>query len=103
MQLTNNLPSFRTFQFTVGDSPVTIGRDKQCSINVSEDKAFSRIQSSIIYDKEEKLWYVADGNGVKQSTNGTWVYANRSFKLEDKCQIKIGDSKIKVTFLKKSR
>lgn len=51
---------------------ITIGRDSKCNIIFNGDKAFSKIQTTFIYDKDLKVWRIKDGNQDKPSTNGTW-------------------------------
>ena len=34
----------------------------------------SKIQCNIEYNSNEKKFYLNDGNGKKESTNGTWVF-----------------------------
>jgi len=36
------------------------------------DKAFSKIQTTFMFDKEMNCWKVKDGTREKNSTNGTW-------------------------------
>ena len=51
---------------------VTIGRDNKCNIFFIGDKAFSRIQTTFMYDKDLKVWRIKDGTMEIPSTNGTW-------------------------------
>lgn len=51
---------------------VSIGRDSKCSIFFSGDKAFSKVQTTFIYDIDLKFWRIKDGSEDKPSTNGTW-------------------------------
>jgi pSer/pThr/pTyr-binding forkhead associated (FHA) protein len=55
--------------FNSSHSPITIGRNKKCSIAYTEEKSFSRIQTTIHFVNNR--WEVMDG-GEKPSTNGTW-------------------------------
>jgi pSer/pThr/pTyr-binding forkhead associated (FHA) protein len=56
--------------FHINDSPVTIGRMADCSIRF-DDSSLSRYHCLINY---ESGWFIKDGDGVKSSTNGTWLY-----------------------------
>jgi hypothetical protein len=55
------------------DKIITIGRNKKCDVSI-EDMMMSKIQSCIKYNSKEKAFYLCDGNSVKESMNGTWVY-----------------------------
>ena len=55
------------------DKTITIGRNKKCDVSI-EDMMMSKIQSCIKYNSKEKAFYLYDGNSVKESMNGTWVY-----------------------------
>jgi hypothetical protein len=55
------------------DKVITIGRNKKCDVSI-EDMMMSKIQSCIKYNSKEKAFYLCDGNSVKESMNGTWVY-----------------------------
>lgn len=35
-------------------------------------------------------WYICDGDGHKQSTNGTWVFAEQAAKIYDGMIFKAG-------------
>lgn len=69
--------------FTHTKSPFTIGRSNECDIPI-DDVMLSRVHCTVRY--KEGKWYIIDGqiisnsNGcedvyVKNSTNGTWIYA----------------------------
>jgi len=55
------------------DKVITIGRNKKCDVSI-DDMMMSKIQSCIKYNSKEKAFYLYDGNSVKESMNGTWVY-----------------------------
>ena len=55
------------------DKIITIGRNKKCDVSI-EDMMMSKIQSCIKYNSKENAFYLCDGNSVKESMNGTWVY-----------------------------
>jgi hypothetical protein len=60
------------FKFYPDSKSVTIGRDKSCSINFEKNKSFSKINTSIVWDKKDQCWKITDGANEKSSTNGTW-------------------------------
>ncbi len=74
---------------------ITIGRDKSCTIAL-KDKGFSKIHSSLLWNSENKVWEIKDGNEDKPSTNGTWIYAESSFEIVDETIIEVGSSKLKI-------
>ncbi len=79
---------------------ITIGRDKKCTMAFSWDKSFSKIQTTISYDYENKVWKLRDGNGDKPSTNGCWVYAIHSFEIQDNTVFQLGNSRFRLTYCK---
>ena len=52
---------------------LNIGRSQNCNI-IIEDMMLSKIQCRIEYISREKKFYLNDGDGKKESTNGTWVF-----------------------------
>jgi hypothetical protein len=63
------------------------------------DKSFSKIQATLIYDSEKKIWKLKDG-ADKPSTNGCWVYATHSFEIVDSSIFQFGNSKFRLTMVK---
>ena len=59
---------------------ITIGRSQKCNI-VIEDMMLSKMQSYIEYNAREECFYLNDGDGEKESTNGTWVFILNPFKI----------------------
>ena len=59
------------YEFTINDSPVTIGREKTCKI-VLDSNIYSKIHSTLYYDQSSNAWLIQDGYKEKKSTNGTW-------------------------------
>ena len=76
---------------------VKIGRNKDCDFSFPKDKSFSRIQTTFEYDEELKLWNIYDGNKVKSSTNGTWIFGTHSFELKGEMTFKILNSTINIS------
>ena len=69
-----NSPNSEKFTFENSQEIVTIGRDSKCNIYFNGDKAFSKIQTTFIFDKDMKVWKIKDGSEDKSSTNGTWYF-----------------------------
>ena len=61
---------------------ITIGRSQKCDI-VIEDMMLSKMQSYIEYNASEECFYLNDGDGEKESTNGTWVFILNPIKITD--------------------
>ena len=61
---------------------ITIGRSQKCDI-VIEDMMLSKMQSYIEYNANEECFYLNDGDGEKESTNGTWVFILNPIKIID--------------------
>lgn len=64
------------------DKLITIGRNKKCDV-IIEDMMMSKIQCCIKYNSKDKAFYLYDGNSVKESMNGTWVYILNPIKITD--------------------
>lgn len=96
IEMTYDSNTNKHFEFDGKDSKiVTIGRGKKCDISL-HPSSYSRIQTTFTYDEDEKFWYVQDGNGEKLSTNGTWVFLNWDWKIEENIQFRIGQSLLKI-------
>ena len=74
-------------------SIITLGRDDNCTYVFKNDKSFSRIQTTIIY--ENGNWVVKDGSSIKGSTNGTWVFGIHSFEIKSGMTVEILTSKLR--------
>ena len=61
---------------------ITIGRSQKCDI-VIEDMMLSKMQAYIEYNANEECFYLYDGDGEKESTNGTWVFILNPIKITD--------------------
>ncbi len=62
-----------------------------------ENYAYSRVHTSFYYDNEEKSWYVQDGFENKSSTNGTWIYLDWPWQIDDGVKFRIGSNFLKIT------
>ena len=90
------------YKYKIDYGPITIGRDKNCTISFPHNKSFSKVNTTLFYSKPKKGWIVNDG-GDSPSTNGTWVMLRHSFELYDGCEFKtITNSKFKVSYSQKS-
>ena len=69
------------------DSVITIGRSQKCDI-IIEDMMLSKIQAYIEYNSKTKKFYLNDGDGVKESTNGTWVFILNATKITNNFMFK---------------
>ena len=68
-------------------SCTTIGRSQNCDI-IIEDMMLSKLQCSIEYNAKSKKIYLIDGDGKKESTNGTWVFILNPTKITDNFMFK---------------
>lgn len=59
---------------------IIIGRTPNCDIRI-DDKLLSKTQGHI--KSINGVWYMIDGYGGKNSTNGTWMYLNEDFRIEE--------------------
>jgi hypothetical protein len=85
-----------SYLFGIAKEFVTIGRSKECDI-ILKSLAFSRIQTTIYYNEEENMWYVQDGFNEKKSMNGTWLYINFPFEINNDIQLRIGNNLLELS------
>ena len=68
---------------------IRIGRIKNEETDfVFEDEDVSRKQCMIFF--KDNNWYIVDGDGKKQSSNGTWFYPEKYFIITDGLIIRMG-------------
>ncbi|OMJ81919.1 hypothetical protein SteCoe_17508 [Stentor coeruleus] len=79
------------YEFNPDDSPIKIGRMDDCQIKI-EDSGLSRYHCMVYYDK---YWILKDGDGNKNSTNGTWIFAEKFFEILDGMMIRAGETLFK--------
>lgn len=77
------------FTFSPEESPIQIGRMPDCKIHFHEN-TLSRHQCRVTYENSE--WKVEDGNGLKVSANGTWLFVDEKFWVYDGMKFKIGQT-----------
>lgn len=70
-----------------------IGRTDKCKLKFA-DTSLSRYQC--ILDFIDDKWLIRDGDGIKGSTNGTWIFAEEEVKIETSAIIKAGLSIFKL-------
>lgn len=70
-----------------------IGRKPECDIVLNETQ-FSREQFIIYF--ENGNWFIKDGGKENPSTNGTWLYVEKKYQINDSFTFKIGPAKMKV-------
>ena len=66
---------------------LNIGRNQNCNI-IIEDMMLSKIQCRIEYCINDKCFYLYDGDGKKESTNGTWVFILNPTKITNNFMFK---------------
>ncbi len=75
--------NFVTKEFKIKENEdclITIGRNQKCDI-IIEDMMLSKIQAYIEYNSKKKKFYLNDGDGTRESTNGTWVFILNPTKI----------------------
>ena len=53
-----------------------------------DDEDVSRKQCLILF--EDNNWYIIDGNGVQKSSNGTWLYPEKYYNINEGLIIRMG-------------
>jgi hypothetical protein len=76
--------------------PIVIGRDASCTM-VFQSASLSRKQCTI-YKGSEGI-YIADGDGKKTSTNGTWIFVDSDCVITDGLIFKAGQSLFKAKLI----
>jgi pSer/pThr/pTyr-binding forkhead associated (FHA) protein len=77
---------------------VRIGRLKNDETDFSfTDEDVSRKQCMIIF--EENNWYIVDGNGIQNSSNGTWFYPEKYFNINEGLIFRIGTTLFECNYL----
>jgi len=66
---------------------VIVGRAPNAEIRIKSNE-LSRIQCKLEYINNK--WYLSDGDGVKKSTNGTWLFVDTPFEIYDGIIFKAG-------------
>jgi hypothetical protein len=74
---------------------VKIGRNKDNDI-LLENYAYSRVHTSFFFNQNQQCWYVQDGYESKTSTNGTWIYLDSPWKIEDDVSFRVGSNFLKI-------
>ncbi|OMJ70726.1 hypothetical protein SteCoe_31225 [Stentor coeruleus] len=77
--------------YTPDMSPIRIGRMNECTIKF-DDSSLSRCHCMIYY---EDGWMMQDGDGMKPSTNGNWLFVENFFEVFDGMKFKVGETLFK--------
>lgn len=75
------------YTYTPEDVKVTVGRMQDCTIQF-KDNSLSRYQCAFEYRDDH--WVIMDGNGNRGSTNGTWLFADMPYNINDGMVFKAG-------------
>ena len=76
---------------------VRIGRLKNSETDFSfADEDVSRKQCILTY--EDNNWYINDGDGENESSNGTWFYPEKYFTITDGMIIRMGMTSFECKF-----
>ena len=84
-----------SYLFGIAKEFVKIGRSKNCDI-ILKSLAYSRVQTSLYYKKDENRWYIQDGFNDKKSMNGTWLYINFPWEISFNTKLRIGQNLIEL-------
>ena len=88
------------FEFSPEDGSVSVGRMNECKIKF-DDNNLSRVQCTVTF-KEPSSWFMVDGDGTKNSTNGTWVFAEDFIEIHDGMNFKVGQTLFNVKVIQLS-
>mmetsp|Transcript_27005 Transcript_27005/g.23891 ORF Transcript_27005/g.23891 Transcript_27005/m.23891 type:complete len:129 (+) Transcript_27005:720-1106(+) len=88
----------KIYKFNNDDKQVKIGRMHDCQIKF-EGNSLSRYQCTL--ENINGNWYVNDGAEGKVSTNGTWLFVEDFFEIQDNSVIKVGQTLFRCVILKK--
>jgi hypothetical protein len=70
---------------------VKIGRSKENDIVLSRN-SFSRVQASFYFNETSNNWILQDGTGNMKSKNGTWIYLDDIWEIEDVLYFRIAEN-----------
>ena len=77
---------------------VRIGRLKNNETDFSfADEDVSRKQCILTF--EDNNWYISDGDGENESSNGTWFYPEKYFTIKDGMIIRMGTTSFECKFI----
>ena len=62
-------------------------------------QVYNKILHRILYENDE--WMIYDGDGKNLSTNGTWLFLDTHYPLENDSLFKSGQTLFKVTLIEK--
>ena len=92
----------KEFQIKNNNTIITIGRNQKCDI-IIEDMILIKIQAYILYNAKDDYFYLYDGVGKKESTNGTWVFILNHIKITDNFLFKAEHTLFLVTLSNNSK
>ncbi len=77
---------------------IRIGRLKNEETDFTfADEDVSRKQCILIYD--DNNWYINDGDGKNESSNGTWFYPEKYFTITEGMIIRMGTTSFECKFI----
>lgn len=77
---------------------IRIGRLKNSETDFSfADEDVSRKQCILTYD--DNNWYINDGDGKNESSNGTWFYPEKYFTITEGLIIRMGTTSLECRFI----
>lgn len=84
--------------------PLKIGRSPDCEIFI-DDNMLSRVHCTVTFDQEWKIQdgSVIQGEGIRKSTNGTWIYAYDEIEITDKMTFKANHNLFICSYINKGK
>ena len=77
-----------------------IPKDSMLITNLAKafaDEDVSRKQCRLTYD--DNNWYISDGDGHNESSNGTWFYPEKYFTITEGMIIRMGTTSFECSFI----
>ena len=84
--------------FNTEKNLIKIGRSKICDV-ILKSVEYSRIQTSIYFNEQNKTWCIKDGFGNNQSMNGTWIFINFPWEISYHNKVKIGNNLFELSLI----
>ena len=74
-------------EFLPEDAPIKLGRSENCKVKLA-DSSLSRFHCKVDYIGDR--WMIRDGDGDKESMNGTWLFCDEEARIDHQSIFKAG-------------
>lgn len=81
---------------SINQNNFTIGKGRECTIQLPSCEEVSEIHTSFFYDDVQNNWMIKDGDNKGPSINGTWIFSMSPIIINNEMSVKFWNKEIQI-------